>query len=227
MPRNIICVICAAVTIGCAAEFNPNLGGLDGSETGDSTTDVGTADTGAETDTSGSTTGETDTGSTDETGSTGDGDGDGDTTGGVAECGNGTQEENEECDGEDFGEGVFACSHVGFWLGTLGCHEDCTYDVSSCSEGLPQPEDGNLWSDCDPMDPQSCNNALECTGGLGNPAGYFCTQNCEHVSECGALPGGTAAVICDQMCLISCESGNCPAGMTCQFSPGHDQSLCF
>jgi len=67
MPRNIICVICAALTIGCAAEFNPNLGGLSGTETGDSTTDVGTADT------------ETSTGSTDETGSTGDGDGDGDT----------------------------------------------------------------------------------------------------------------------------------------------------
>jgi len=76
MHRNILCVICAALTIGCAAEFNPTLGGLDGTETSDGTTDVGTADTGSETDTGDSTTGETDTGSTDETGSTGDGDGD-------------------------------------------------------------------------------------------------------------------------------------------------------
>jgi hypothetical protein len=76
MHKTITSVLCAALA-GCGfSDFNPDLGSLDGTETGDSTTDVGTADTGSETDTSGSTTSETDTGSTDETGSTGDGDGD-------------------------------------------------------------------------------------------------------------------------------------------------------
>ena len=228
MKNSILCVICAAAFGGCAPGFDPDLTGLDGTDgsTGGMDTGSETGTTDGSTDDTGSTTdGPTDdTGSTDDTGT----DDTGTDTGGVAECGNDIQEGNEQCDGEDFEEGVFACSHVGYWLGTLGCHEDCTYDVSACSEGLPQPDDGNLWSNCDQGDPQSCNIGLECTGGLGNPPGYFCTQDCEHVSECGALPGGTAQVICEEeTCLISCESGNCPMGMTCEFSGNFNQKLCF
>jgi len=79
MHQNIFCVLCAVLTLGCAADFNPDLGDLDGTETGDTTSDVDTTDSGAESNTS-----DSEATSEAETSSTGDGDGDGDgDTGGL------------------------------------------------------------------------------------------------------------------------------------------------
>jgi hypothetical protein len=47
-----------------------------------------------------------------------------------AECGNGTRETGEACDGDDLGG--FDCRSVGFVSGPLGCAADCRLDTSQC-----------------------------------------------------------------------------------------------
>ena len=47
-----------------------------------------------------------------------------------SQCGNGTKDPGEECDGRDMGSAT--CETLGFSGGTLLCHQDCTYDTSQC-----------------------------------------------------------------------------------------------
>jgi YVTN family beta-propeller protein len=51
------------------------------------------------------------------------------------ECGNGSVESNEECDGENF-DGQ-TCESLGFDDGNLSCRASCTLDFSECTGGLP------------------------------------------------------------------------------------------
>lgn len=46
-------------------------------------------------------------------------------------CGNGALEPGEKCDGDSFRK--TDCSALGFESGSLGCTEECRYDVSECS----------------------------------------------------------------------------------------------
>jgi hypothetical protein len=48
----------------------------------------------------------------------------------TAECGNGTRETGESCDGSDLGG--FDCASVGFSTGTLACTVQCHFDTSQC-----------------------------------------------------------------------------------------------
>ena len=76
-------------------------------------------------DTSTSTTDPSDTSTTDpsDTGTTTD-------TGG--ECGNGTIDDGEQCDGGNLGG--FSCTDLGYSGGTLACDPvTCTYDASGCT----------------------------------------------------------------------------------------------
>ena len=96
---------------------------------GTTTTDPGstTDDTATDTDptTDGTTGGDTDdTDSGDTTSSTG---GD-ETTGGMAECGNGEIEGDEVCDGDAVGDAVCPIA------GTVACADDCTLDLSGCTD---------------------------------------------------------------------------------------------
>jgi PKD repeat protein len=49
-------------------------------------------------------------------------------------CGNGVQDEGEECDGDDFGGQT--CEDLGYSGGNLACNLDCTLDTSTC---IPDP----------------------------------------------------------------------------------------
>ena len=73
------------------------------------------------------------------------------------ECGDDDVNQNfEECDGDDLDDET--CLTLDFDGGTLGCKEDCTFDVSSCTGGSSYCGDGN----CDTN--ESCVN---CEGDCG------------------------------------------------------------
>jgi hypothetical protein len=55
-----------------------------------------------------------------------------------AECGNGTRETGEACDGAD--NGGFTCSSIGYASGTLVCQPSCLFDFSGC---VAKPVCGN------------------------------------------------------------------------------------
>lgn len=54
----------------------------------------------------------------------------GTTQGPIAQCGNGRVEEGEECDEADWQDAT--CESLGRDPGTLGCTEECIFDVSGC-----------------------------------------------------------------------------------------------
>jgi hypothetical protein len=57
---------------------------------------------------------------------------------GGGECGNGLQEDPEECDGSDLAG--MSCADVGaFTGGTLACAGDCTFDTSQCTDDTSCP----------------------------------------------------------------------------------------
>ena len=104
----------------------------------DTTGDEGesdSADTNVPPDMSATGDGDGDPATTTDPTTTGDGDGDGDdtttTTTGDPECGNGTIDDGEQCDGGNLGG--FTCSDLGYTGGTLACDVvTCTYDASGC-----------------------------------------------------------------------------------------------
>jgi hypothetical protein len=132
-------------------------------------------------------------------------------------CGDGEQSDQEDCDGDDLAGQT--CELRGMpGGGMLGCFEDCTFDVSACSLGGAQPEDG-LWSSCVSYEECPAGPEWECEDN-------FCSKDCEHTSECGPSPGGTAVAECRLLapdnpeqgarCYLNCEDGkSCPANMVC------------
>ena len=56
-------------------------------------------------------------------------------TPGEASCGNGMIEDGEECDGDSWGPAT--CGSQTGGVGTLGCNDDCTLDLSGCDTTVP------------------------------------------------------------------------------------------
>jgi len=238
MNKLILTLTMALATSACGAEFNPDLSNFgetgSGTEGEDSAGDGDSAgvetgvDSGVDTDpvtasaTDTSSTGDGDgDATTDSTESTGDGDGDGD---GDPYCGDNTiNGDGEECDGSDLGEMDCALVLEQAASGTLGCFDDCSFDVSSCSLNGSQPETG-LFSDCEVQE--------DCTSQHPNWGCYthqekFCTAPCDTVADCGPSPGGTAPVVCSEYdwCMLDCSDGQtCPDGMGCFTQNG--ESFC-
>ena len=83
------------------------------------------------------------------------------------ECGNDDVESGEDCDGDDLdGE---TCITLGYASGTLGCNDDCEFDVSDCLNGTgTYCGDGtcNSGENCDtcPEDCEPCGNEWELSG---------------------------------------------------------------
>jgi hypothetical protein len=219
------------VLAGCAGTFNPELeqgdsssgeelsatasisstsaaedeGGTDHASGGLPSTETGSAAEGTESAGSGDSAPSEDSGGSDEASS-------GDPSPG---CGDGVRAQDEECDGEDLDEAT--CQQLDMpGGGSLKCAPDCTFDVSGCSLGGSQPEDG-LWSSCETSDDCDVDGLCE---------DNFCSTSCDASADCGPSPGGTAVAECrliapddpDQggHCYLSCENGeSCPTNMVC------------
>lgn len=234
-----VAVIFALALVGCAGEFHPDLaedesGSEEGTTASDpsgsaslSSTSVATTDdpssgspTTASTqggeggpDTnpvSDSSSEDSSDASTNDEGSTGSSDA-------PPGCGDGAQEADEECDGSDLA-GQTCVSRGMPGGGSLGCFDDCTFDVSACSLGGDQPEDG-MWSSCVSYEDCPVGPSWECEDN-------FCSIDCETVADCGPSPGGTAVAECRPLspenpeqggrCYLNCENGeSCPTGMVC------------
>ncbi len=103
------------------------------------------------------------------------------------ECGNGTREAKEQCDGSDFG--TITCKNLGLGEGDLLCTETCTIDTSKCemSHQIPKCSNGirEGQEECDGEDfgGATCESLGEGTGNLR------CTQSCTiDTTECVAVP---------------------------------------
>lgn len=120
----------------------------------------------------------------------------------ITECGNGTLEAGESCDGPNLGLGT--CEGLGYPGGVLSCNDDCSYDSA----------------DCDPhSEPPSCNDGVrdeveECDGSdLGG-------------EDCGSLgfSGGTLA--CAEDCSFDLRACEHVAPATCGDGMRNGSEVC-
>lgn len=138
------------------------------------------------------------------------------------DCGNGVIDEDEDCDGAAL---VQTCEGLGFLGGTLGCNDDCGFDISAClifacgNNLCDSAEDScNCAQDCDD-DPNAC-SACECGEPAGGgacgcdedcfEAGNCCDNICDPDAACGELLFG-CTVCGDGVCGIGEDSCNCEA----------------
>jgi cysteine-rich repeat protein len=144
------------------------------------------------------------------------------TDGRVPECGNGTIEPPEDCDGEDLNGKT--CASLQYESGTLACTANCAFDTSDCASNsvcgdsivAPDEEcdDGNLDDDdgcdsaCDIEAGWACEGTPSvCTSGCGNGVCHLaggedhagCPDDCGWIQlaagdahTCGLKADGTA-----------------------------------
>jgi hypothetical protein len=107
---------------------------------------------------------------------------------GPAECGNGTLEAGEVCDGEDLGGE--SCQSQGFDAGTLICSDDCQgFDTSQCTQGGSGCGDGACAGSTAGEDCHSC--PTDCPGKtVGAPKKQYCCGNgdCEGEEDSASCP---------------------------------------
>ncbi|MBU1511467.1 SBBP repeat-containing protein [Myxococcota bacterium] len=158
-------------------------------------------------------------------------------SGGVADCGNGTIESPELCDGADL-DGQ-TCTSIGFSGGTLACNGDCTLDTSDCSGQACGNGTVDLAEACDGenLDGQTCasigyyGGTLACNGD--------CTLDIEDCMTTGRCGDGVLqkdrGEICDgasldgQTCeLLGYYGGDlaCTASCTLDLAPCLLEGLC-
>ncbi len=137
------------------------------------------------------------------------------------ECGNGTAESGEECDGSDL-RGR-ACADFGFaGGGTLSCDGDCNYDTTSCQGG------GSCGDGVCDAGEEECDGADLCgqtCGSLGYDGGLLsCSAACAmDTSGCficdndGVCETDEVCATCDD-CCDQCGNGSLDAGETCDGS---------
>jgi hypothetical protein len=157
-------------------------------------------------------------------------DDDGEPDGAVTECGNDVIEAGERCDGADLGDED--CISFGWFLGTVSCAADCTFDVSGCVGG--GPECGNWvveWGEqCDTSDlgGGTCESVGMSPGTLAcKPDCTFDRSGCGSAASCGngIVDGVEGVEECDGNDLAdqTCESrgymgGVLACGSNCIFN---------
>jgi hypothetical protein len=106
----------------------------------------------------------------------------------ASECGDGVIGPGEECDGSNLRGLDCASLGEGFSGGSLGCTDQCLFDVSGCES--PDCGDGQIDSgeDCDPpaMGAESCGSLGYYGGVIGcNEACRYDLADCEAAGWCG------------------------------------------
>ena len=234
----------AALTLGCAIEFDSNGAGMgetgsgtegsgDSEDTGASSssssssstdaTDTTDASTGSTTDAS-TTSGDGDTTSTDET----------EDTGTDPVCGNGIAEEGEECDGEDMG--TETCEAQGFSGGDLSCLANCYVDVTLCVfDACPAQPEAADFSACD-TDADCGDPDLYCIDQTPSQMGGYCSRDCAGGMGCALDIAylGCGPQVCNwtvapvAFCVMECDvNADCPAPMVCEWSIDLLVSICM
>jgi len=158
-------------------------------------------------------------------------------SGGVADCGNGTIENPELCDGVDL-DGQ-TCTSIGFTGGTLACNTDCTLDTSNCSGQACGNGTVDLSEACDGenLDGQTC-ASIGYYGGILTCNGD-CTLDIEECVATGRCGDGVLqedrGEICDganlggQTCLTLGYYGGtlaCTAACTLDLAPCLLEGIC-
>ena len=116
----------------------------------------------------------------------------------TSQCGNGTRETGEACDGADLGG--FTCETVGYQSGTLGCQPSCLFSYDACVAN-PVCGNGILEPSVDPNHTEECDDGAQNSDVLPDA----CRTNCKR-SSCG---DGVIDTFED------CEGSNLD-GQTCQ-----------
>ncbi len=121
------------------------------------------------------------------------------------ECGNGTAEAGEECDGADLGGE--SCENLGFDCGgDLVCNPDCTLNSLGCSSSTCGDDLAECGETCDGND-----LAQESCQSLGYESGsLFCDSDCQDYDTSACLGG---AICGDDICAGSAEGEDC---LTCK-----------
>ena len=98
-------------------------------------------------------------------------------------CGNGTIDSSEQCDGGNLNGKV--CSSIGYSGGILSCNNNCTYNTSACT-GLTLPDSTAAITSCNdggstPTNSNVCLTAQwfrQGQAGATDPSGLCATSNC-------------------------------------------------
>lgn len=141
------------------------------------------------------------------------------TSGGVARCGDGVRQLDEECD-DGNSSNTDACVNCraarcgdGYILAGV---EDCEPDVGgwnvfSCRS-----------SDCKRVNFNRCSVNANCASGEHcGVTGGGCSSGCTTAANCASVPGSTSTCTEFGMCALRCGSlGDCPTGLRCATSYG-------
>ncbi len=159
------------------------------------------------------------------------------------ECGNGTVDPGEECDGNDLHGKV--CSDYGHAGGTLKCGVDCTYDFSDyndCGDGRIQPGEACDGSDlmgatCESegydggvltcngacqLDASSCNGGTGVCGDGARDGDESCDGHDLGGESCNSLGLGDGRLSCNRSCDFDTSACTDDGGDSC--GDGHVDS---
>ncbi len=164
----------------------------------------------------------------------------------AAFCGDGERNQpSEQCDGNDFLVSTNSCSHYGYNSGTLYCNQDCSVNITDCSNPMSEfcgdgsiqdPNSGGFHEECDGtnLDQKECSDVGNYEGGeLKCIACSFFEDDCvETVPEpiCGDSIVNQYTEECDKTDFggVTCEWLGCEGGgdLICNDNCTIDMSDC-
>ena len=128
------------------------------------------------------------------------------------ECGNGTLDADEECDGHEMGGST--CKSLGYHSGTLYCTATCSLDRSSCALCTDKIMNGNETDvDCGGGTCLKCSDGKKCNSG-SDCRSTRCVAGWDTPQKC--IPCTGEYTMCNSKCVkkLSCQNcGGC--GKTC------------
>ena len=156
----------------------------------------------------------------------------------VASCGDGVQDNGEDCDGDDL-DGAICSDLPPLNHGSLSCNLDCTFDTEECfqcGDGVINPGeecDGDALGFMD-TEPSNCGNIT------GKPDGVLaCLTDCTHdISDCALCGDGLieGPEECDDAsdnsdqpnatCRLNCTPALCGDGIQDDNTPRFEQCDC-